>query len=205
MLTFQSVIKFVTTITLHINMTDIESILEKLESTAEQLYADLEDTKTDSPAKIDLVASLMELQVANYAAQEEINKAKEDTNKERQALDLLQLDIQNINYQHEHLRQTVEACNKFKSTHEDLQLVDIDDFKSRHTTEGLSEHEIMIERLKDERDLRLQLFVKMTELNREKSKLVDENNKRKNDLDKLNGSLSRFINQAEPIRDILEQ
>ncbi|KAG5360662.1 hypothetical protein CJU89_3740 [Yarrowia sp. B02] len=186
-------------------MTDIETILESLEKTAEQLYSDLEAGNTESQAKIELVSSLMNLQVANYSAQEEINKAKEDTNKERQALDLLQLDIQNIRYQHEHLRQTIEGCNRFKSTHEDLQLVDMEDFASRHKTEGLDEHQIMIERLRDERDLRLQLFVKMTELNREKSKLVDENNKRKSDLDKLDGSLSRFITQAEPIRDILEQ
>ncbi|VBB85297.1 Conserved hypothetical protein [Yarrowia lipolytica] len=186
-------------------MSDIEEILEKLESTAEQLYSDLEGGKTGSTAKIELVSSLMNLQVANYAAQEEINKAKEDTNKERQALDLLQLDIQNIKYQHEHLRQSIEGCNRFKSTHEDLQLVDMGDFASRHKTEGLDDHQIMIERLKDERDLRLQLFVTMTELNRDKSKLVDENNKRKNDLDKLDASLSRFIAQAEPIRDILEQ
>lgn len=185
----------------------MEQILESLEKHAEQLFADLESGNADSPAKVDCVASLMELQVANYAAQEHMNRAKDDTNRERQGLDLLQLDIQNINYQHEHLRQTIEKCNRFKSTHEGLELVDLDDFKSRHSNlESMGDdHQVMIERLRDERDLRLDLFVKMTELSREKAKLVSENDKRKNDLDKLDASLGRFIAEAEPIKDILEQ
>ncbi|KAK7203222.1 hypothetical protein BZA70DRAFT_85187 [Myxozyma melibiosi] len=70
---------------------------------------------------------------------------------------------------------------------------------------ALSEHELIIARLEDERARRLLLEERKKALIARKSDLTKENSKRKNDLENLDAQLSRFIESATPIQKVLEK
>lgn len=61
-----------------------------------------------------ILVELVELRSMNWEAQETVNAVKETTENEKQSLDKIQLDIQNIYYQHKHLRNEIDRCDDFR-------------------------------------------------------------------------------------------
>lgn len=122
-------------------------------------------------------------------------------------MDQIQLDIQNIYYQHKHLKSEIERCKDFRSKHESLDLIPLDDLYQQEPAlkEQLDTHALMISRLEDEERRRLELFVTKTKLLERKTKLVAENKQWKEDLEKLDSILKSFVEGADPILKQLQK
>lgn len=163
---------------------------------------------------------LVILRDLNRQSQESINEIKNQTISEKDRVDQIQLDIQNIFYQHKHLKNEIDRCRDFPTKHQQLDMVPIERFYADHPefsspsnatnndneeTKALSDHELMLARLKDEQDRRLHLFVIKGKLLERKNELKTEADNFKTDLIKLDLSLNSFINQAQPISKMLQK
>lgn len=63
-----------------------------------------------------ILVEVVELRSMNWEAQEFVNSVKDNTEQEKQSVDKIQLDIQNIYYQHKHLRSEIDRCDDFRYT-----------------------------------------------------------------------------------------
>lgn len=61
-----------------------------------------------------ILVELVELRSMNWEAQERVNAVKDATSQEKQSVDRIQLDIQNIYYQQKHLRSEIDRCEDFR-------------------------------------------------------------------------------------------
>lgn len=166
---------------------------------------------------------LVILRDLNRQSQESINDIKNQTITEKNRVDQIQLDIQNIFYQHKHLKNEIDRCRDFPTKHQQLDMVSIERFYADHPEyssyvnaanddnennekkEAPTEHELMLARLKDEQDRRLNLFVIKNKLIERKNELKTEADHFKTDLRKLDHALNSFINQAQPIGKMLQK
>ncbi|KAF5094809.1 hypothetical protein D0Z00_003382 [Geotrichum galactomycetum] len=152
-----------------------------------------------------MIADVVELRSMNWSVQEQVNATKDNTLAEKLSVDRIQLDIQNIYYQHMHLRSEIDACDGFQSRHENLGLVDLDEFYADNPElkDTITDpHTLMMERLRDEERRRLELHITRARLAEKKTHLLEENRQRKEDLEALDANLSKFIESAEPIRQV---
>lgn len=142
-----------------------------------------------------ILVEMVELRTMNWEAQESVNAIKETTSREKQSVDKIQLDIQNIYYQHKHLRNEIDRCEDFRSKHENIELVSLDEFyKTNPEARDIEDpHELMMARLQDEEQRRLDLFITKTRLTDKKNSLLHENKQRKEDMESLDENLQRFI------------
>lgn len=149
----------------------------------------------------------VELRKVNWDLQEFLNNIKDSTSHEKNEVDQIQLSIQNIYYQHKHLKSEIERCKDFHSKHENIDLVSMGEFylSNPKMREVSDPHIIMIERLRDEEQRRLMLFITKTRLSERKLKLALENKKMKEDLERLDITLRNFIESTEPIQKTLQK
>lgn len=199
---------------------DCLDLLSHLESRLENMSDDEDNMETNGKDEISLgedeiisdlqkkiYVETVQLRQLNWEVQEITNQIKESTTHEKNEVDLKQLDIQNIYYQHKHLKSEIERCNDFHSKHESLDLVPLSEFYESHPEAiGIEDpHNLMLQRLKDEEDRRLELFIAKTRLNNKKKKLSEDNKRRKEDLDKLDSMLRDFVESTEPIQKALQK
>lgn len=183
-------------------------LLARLEKTGDadaMADADLEESDILAQLRRKMIADVVELRSMNWSVQEQVNATKDVTLAEKLSVDRIQLDIQNIYYQHMHLRSEIDACDGFRSRHENLGLVDLDQFYADNPELKdtiTDEHTLMMERLRDEERRRLELHITRTRLAEKKAQLLEENRQRKEDLEALDANLSKFIESAEPIRQV---
>lgn len=193
--------------------TDCLTLLDQLELQVDNAEDAMEIDGEPSPSAIEaelrkkIYVETVQLRELNWTAQENANQIKEATSQERNEVDQMQLDIQNIYYQHKHLKSEIERCNDFHSKHESLDMVPLEEFYERNPDAKSVEdpHALMLERLKDEEARRLDLFIAKTRLTSRKKSLVAENKKRKEDLEKLDAMLKDFIQSTGPIQKALEK
>lgn len=154
-----------------------------------------------------IYVNTIRLRELNWEAQNITNQAKARTSSEKDEVDQIQLDIQNIYYQHKHLKSEIGRCRDFRSKHESLDLIPLEELYQQDPKlqEIKDDHLLMIARLQDEEKRRLELFVTKTKLVEKKNKLLAENKQRKEDLEKLDSSIKSFVESADPILKQLEK
>ncbi|TNN13529.1 THO complex subunit 5 isoform 1 [Schistosoma japonicum] len=85
----------------------------------------------------------------NRRTQFRIRKSRETTAENKNKVDQLHLSLQNLLYEVTHLENEIQTCLEFKSRHEDIKLIPLEEFyeKTGHKVGSLSEHEETLERL----------------------------------------------------------
>ncbi|KAK9452330.1 Fms-interacting protein-domain-containing protein [Limtongia smithiae] len=175
-----------------------------------------------------LMAISVRLRGVNRQAQIILRESKARTAEKLSEVDKLQLELENVYYRQSYLRSEIEKCLDFPSLHSQVNFVPLEEFYEAHpefdpgriketstvedepTTapnndDQYAEHEIMMARLRDERDRRLELEAKRRELVAVKANLVAENKRRKDDLEGLDKQLQQFIESASPIQNVLHK
>jgi len=86
-----------------------------------------------------------------------------------------------------------------------LSLIPAEDFLSSHPDlDTLTEHDLMIARINDERAQRMALEDQRQVLIKKKQSLVAENKKKKDELDALDREIEKFVNGADAVRKVFE-
>jgi THO complex subunit 5 len=81
-----------------------------------------------------------------------------------------------------------------RTLYTDLDLISEEEFIALHPEfEGLEGHELMLKRLEDESEQRVELEARRKELVNRRAVTQADNKKRKNDLDNLTETLKKFI------------
>ncbi|CAH8829934.1 unnamed protein product [Trichobilharzia szidati] len=92
---------------------------------------------------------MMSLKELNRRTQFRIRKARELTLENKNKVDQLHLGLQNLLYEVAHLENEIQTCLEFRSRHEDIKLIPVDEFyeKTGRKVGSLSEHQETLERL----------------------------------------------------------
>ncbi|CAH8443090.1 unnamed protein product [Schistosoma bovis] len=93
-----------------------------------------------------LMISIKEL---NRRTQFRIRKSREITAENKNKVDQLHLGLQNLLYEVAHLENEIQTCLEFRSRHEDIKLIPVEEFyeKTGRKVGSLSEHQETLERL----------------------------------------------------------
>ena len=82
----------------------------------------------------------------------------------------------------------------YRTLYTDLDLISEEDFLALHPEyDGLEGHELMLKRLEDETERRVELEAKRKDLVNRRTATQADSKKRKNDLDNLTETLKKFI------------
>ncbi|KAK9768406.1 hypothetical protein K7432_001007 [Basidiobolus ranarum] len=147
-----------------------------------------------------LFVSLKELNRQTYTHTRQI---KVSTSESKQELDLLNLDLQNLRYERQHLQQEISKCKAFDSIYQDLELVPEAEFLEKagnELTESSDPHTRMINRLKFEQLERMRLDIEKKELMALKLKLIKLNKEKKLALEKIDIQLDTFAKSSAPLQ-----
>ncbi|KAK7617824.1 Fms-interacting protein-domain-containing protein [Phyllosticta citricarpa] len=164
--------------------------------------------QTLSTAQKELHAHLAHVRHLNRKALLSTRSEKQATAAARSTIDTLHLQLQNLVYEQRHLRSEIAACEAYPHPYLALPLIPEDDFlamdahaevaaRARELEDSgdmVAREEVVMEaRIGHELAVRMELEEKRQGLLRRKQELVAENNKRREDLARLDGSLERFI------------
>ncbi|KAF3399272.1 hypothetical protein DPV78_006255 [Talaromyces pinophilus] len=153
-----------------------------------------------------LYSLLAQLRGLNRDAVLRVRETKQATAEARQEIDRLHLQLQNLYYEQKHLMGEIAACESYDHKYLSLPLIPEEEFLALFPEHASSDaHELMIARIKHERDEREKLEQARQELLKRKQALIAENKKRKDDLANLDADLERFIDAAKPIQKIFEK
>jgi THO complex subunit 5 len=176
--------------------------VQDLRKLATEVLALSRDKATDETKlalkRRELMERTIELRLLNRQCQQLVKSIKEETARKRQDADNILLDIQNIQYEHKHLRSEIAKCEDIESKHLSLDLIPAEEFLEQHPdTKDLSAHEFTMARLRDEEERRLKLFVIKSRLNEQKTKLSSEVSELKDDIEDRDGLEKLFNSFAE--------
>jgi THO complex subunit 5 len=164
------------------------------------------DHKAVESIRKQILTSIVQLRSLNWTCQGLVNSAKESTAQSKQEADKILLDIQNILYQHKHLKQEIEQCESLESKHEGIDLIPLEQFLQENPEyNDKDSHAITLARLKDEEKRRLELFITKTNLQDKRAKLAAQVKALRDDLedtDGLEAKINKFITEAEPLREV---
>jgi hypothetical protein len=132
---------------------------------------------------------------------------KQATSEAKAQVDNLYLTLQNLKYEQQHLRSEIQDCRNYvyvllivafsdlcSTLYTDLELVSEEEFLGAHPEfVGLEGHELMLKRLEDEAEERVDLETKRKDLVNRRTATQADSKKRKNDLDNLTETLKKFI------------
>ncbi|KAJ8611573.1 hypothetical protein MRB53_037876 [Persea americana] len=179
---------------------------------------DTEDTDTDpaptsasatiTSSRAKVIAYMARLRAQNRQLAHAIRATKAQTASSRSEIDTLHLALQNLYYEQRHLQSEIAACEGYPHTYRDLPLVSMEEFVASEAGEafrglvedgmgewegGEREEEIMKARIDGERKERERLEGVRAGLAKRKAGLLRENEKRKEELGKLDRQLEAFI------------
>lgn len=150
------------------------------------------------------------LKKLNRMAQIRSKNAKDETTEAKQKLDENNLHFQNLQYEICHLNKEINNCLKFKSKHEDVDLVELEQFYkdapeeiSQSDTTMNDDHLQMLARLDWELESRKNLDTALKGTHEKKEDLSESIKKRKQDLDSLKPNLQTILKSTMPLQEAL--
>lgn len=155
---------------------------------------------------------LVELKQMNREGYLETEERRSQTQKEKDKLDDLNLELQNLNYQKSYLRNQIsqaknfrcESLNKISLVSEEEFIKSAGDLAIVHATEPLEyKRELMINRLAHEQQQRRALCVSIEELKARKKALTELNLQKKRFLEGIKQRIQTLANAAAPIEQFL--
>uniref|UniRef100_H2ZCI4 THO complex subunit 5 homolog n=1 Tax=Ciona savignyi TaxID=51511 RepID=H2ZCI4_CIOSA len=128
----------------------------------------------------------------------------------KQKLDNYNLQLENLQYEISHLRKEITKCLEFRSRHDDIQLVPVEDFYeeapdsiAKSSSTKSDEHKQTLARLDWELEQRKLLADELTKLKQVKSEVLEEIGTKKQHLQVLAPALQNLLKSTLPLQDAL--
>lgn len=152
-----------------------------------------------------LNTQLAQLRGLNRKAVLGVRSTKQETAEARQEIDSLHLQLQNLYYEQRHLRGEIAACEDYKHTYEEIQMIPQEEFLALHPEyQDSSEHDLTVARIQNEHAQRQALEEQKQQLLKRKDALIKETNAKKEELGKLDVEMEKWIGGQEIVRRIFE-
>ncbi|XP_022655456.1 THO complex subunit 5 homolog isoform X2 [Varroa jacobsoni] len=153
--------------------------------------------------KAQCLATMVALRKLNRLDKHRLKATRDAVRENRSRVDNLHLQLQNLVYEVGYLRSEVEKCHEFKSMHEQIELVPLEEFLESAPDElrsgGVSEHEITMARLRHELALRRALATRLeTSVSRKKC-LIDDIEAKEKILLGVQPTLDNILEAAQPL------
>ncbi|XP_053324592.1 THO complex subunit 5 homolog isoform X2 [Spea bombifrons] len=185
----------------------------------QRLMAEIHDLKTrgskDGAAeieekKIQSCVHFMTLKKLNRLAHIRLKKARDQTHEAKQKVDAYHLQLQNLLYEVMHLQKEITKCLEFKSKHEEIELVSVEEFY-KEAPADISKPEITVgdphqqtlARLDWELEQRKRLAEKYKECLASKEKILKEIEVKKEYLSSLQPQLQNIMQASLPVQEYL--
>ncbi|XP_058889325.1 THO complex subunit 5 homolog isoform X1 [Acipenser ruthenus] len=152
----------------------------------------------------------MTLKKLNRVAHMRLKKGRDQTHEAKQRVDALHLQLQNLLYEVMHLQKEINKCLEFKSKHEEIELVSVEEFRrdappeiSRPEISGADSHQLTLCRLDWELEQRKRLAEKYKESLASKEKIMKGIEIKKEYLSSLQPRLTEIMQASRPVQDYL--
>lgn len=152
----------------------------------------------------------MTLKKLNRLAHMRLKKGRDQTHEAKQRVDALHLQLQNLLYEVMHLQKEINKCLEFKSKHEEIELVSVEEFRrdappeiSRPEISGADPHQLTLCRLDWELEQRKRLAEKYKESLASKEKIMKSIEIKKEYLSSLQPRLTEIMQASRPVQDYL--
>lgn len=144
----------------------------------------------------------------NRISQIKVNKARIKTHEEKNKIDEYHLELQNLLYEITHLKKEINTCLEFRSLHEDIQLVSVDEFFAKAPLEiskpevtKSNEHKLKLARLDWELLERQNMLERIKELENQIDLREKQLKVKQNKLESLHPKLTQILEAAKPTLD----
>uniref|UniRef100_A0A8B9EJC8 THO complex 5 n=1 Tax=Anser cygnoides TaxID=8845 RepID=A0A8B9EJC8_ANSCY len=185
----------------------------------QRLMAEIQELKSrgikDNASEIDerrmqSCVHFMTLKKLNRLAHIRLKKGRDQTHEAKQKVDAYHLQLQNLLYEVMHLQKEITKCLEFKSKHEEIELVSLEEFYSEAPTEisrpdiTLTEpHQQTLARLDWELEQRKRLAERYKECLTIKEKILKEIEVKKEYLSSLQPRLNSIMQASLPVQEYL--
>ncbi|KFV85171.1 THO complex subunit 5 [Struthio camelus australis] len=160
--------------------------------------------------RIQSCVHFMTLKKLNRLAHIRLKKGRDQTHEAKQKVDAYHLQLQNLLYEVMHLQKEITKCLEFKSKHEEIELVSLEEFYREAPPEisrpaiTLSEpHQQTLARLDWELEQRKRLAEKYKECLANKEKILKEIEVKKEYLSSLQPRLNSIMQASLPVQEYL--
>lgn len=184
-----------------------------------RLMAEIQDLKSkgskDASAEIEerrvqSCVHFMTLKKLNRLAHIRLKKSRDQTHESKQKVDAYHLQLQNLLYEVMHLQKEITKCLEFKSKHEEIELVSVEEFYrdapakiSKPEITSNDPHQQTLSRLDWELEQRKRLAEKYKESLAIKDKILKEIDVKKEYLNSLQPQLHSIMQASLPVQEYL--
>lgn len=184
-----------------------------------RLMAEIQDLKSkgskDASAEIEerrvqSCVHFMTLKKLNRLAHIRLKKSRDQTHESKQKVDAYHLQLQNLLYEVMHLQKEITKCLEFKSKHEEIELVSVEEFYrdapakiSKPEITSSDPHQQTLSRLDWELEQRKRLAEKYKESLAIKDKILKEIDVKKEYLNSLQPQLHSIMQASLPVQEYL--
>lgn len=185
----------------------------------QRLMAEIQDLKSKGSKdvaieieerRIQSCVHFMTLKKLNRLAHIRLKKGRDQTHEAKQKVDAYHLQLQNLLYEVMHLQKEITKCLEFKSKHEEIDLVSLEEFYSEappniskaEITMG-DPHQQTLARLDWELEQRKRLAEKYRECLSNKEKILKEIEVKKEYLSSLQPRLNSIMQASLPVQEYL--
>uniref|UniRef100_A0A8C5M0X0 THO complex subunit 5 n=1 Tax=Leptobrachium leishanense TaxID=445787 RepID=A0A8C5M0X0_9ANUR len=185
----------------------------------QRLMAEIQDLKSKGckegaveieERKLQSCVHFMTLKKLNRLAHIRLKKARDQTHEAKQKVDAYHLQLQNLLYEVMHLQKEITKCLEFKSKHEEIELVSLDEFYKEAPPEisktditNNDVHQQTLARLDWELEQRKRLAEKYKESLASKEKILKEIDVKKEYLNSLQPQLNSIMQASLPVQEYL--
>ncbi|XP_077152974.1 THO complex subunit 5 isoform X3 [Ranitomeya variabilis] len=185
----------------------------------QRLMAEIQDLKSkgskDMSAEIEekriqSCVHFMTLKKLNRLAHIRLKKSRDQTHEAKQKVDAYHLQLQNLLYEVMHLQKEITKCLEFKSKHEEIELVNVDEFYreappeiSKPETTSNDPHQQTLSRLDWELEQRKRLAEKYKESLAIREKILKEIEVKREYLNSLQPQLQSIMQASLPVQEYL--
>ncbi|KFQ69046.1 THO complex subunit 5 [Phaethon lepturus] len=160
--------------------------------------------------RIQSCVHFMTLKKLNRLAHIRLKKGRDQTHEAKQKVDAYHLQLQNLLYEVMHLQKEITKCLEFKSKHEEIELVSLEEFYkeappeiSRPAITLAEPHQQTLARLDWELEQRKRLAEKYKECLTSKEKILKEIEVKKEYLSSLQPRLNSIMQASLPVQEYL--
>lgn len=163
-------------------------------------------------ARINASLHFLTLKKLNRLDKFRIRGAREETTQAKQKVDSLNLQLQNLLYELSHLQKEITKCQQFKSKHEDIELIAVEEFHRQAPDSILdtfkdtpgNQHQLQLLRLDYENIQRKEMNAALSKLEEAKEALEKQIGVKRDKLSSLKPQLANILEVTKPVQEYLE-
>ncbi|KAI9019045.1 Fms-interacting protein-domain-containing protein [Hyaloraphidium curvatum] len=189
------------------DVSEIDDACSSLQSILQQQLAGAGESAVLGRLLNEALLLLQELKTLGRDAYIANRAGKLSAQEAKQSMDEVYLQLQNYRYEALHLTKEIAQCEEMETMFQEVPLLSEDVFRARAPPELLdgatTSHQLMLSRLRFEMHEREQLASKKEELTQKIKEVTERNQKRREDLDRVDEALEKFIQSAGGMQEML--